>query len=102
VLARLLITLVTVVALVGLVRLGGSYAGPDERCGYGLASTDAAGAPDPTPGLDTGSEATLPAAASCALPALATHGLPGPPPAFSVGRHHAVRLFRPPRLAPLA
>jgi hypothetical protein len=94
---RRLLMLVTIVLLLGCVRAGGSIA-PDERPAHGFASTSAAGAPD----LDPGSEATLAGAATLAPPqASANHVLCPPPPVF-VGRLHAVRLFRPPRLAPLA
>ena len=88
--------LVTVLLLVGIVRSGGSLA-PDERPAHGLAQTDAAGAPDPTPDLDTGSEATLPGAATVTLPHLVTDNVLAPSPPAFVGRLHAVRLFRPPR-----
>jgi hypothetical protein len=93
--------LVTVFVLVGVVRSGGSFA-PDERPAHGLASTDAAGAPDPTPDLDTGGEATLPGAATMTLPHLVADEVLAPAPPRFVGRLHAVRLFRPPRLATFA
>jgi hypothetical protein len=101
VLLRLVLTLVTMILLCGLVR-SGTASVHGERPAHGLASTDAAGAPDPTPELDTGGEATLPAAEAFALPHADTRAVTGPPPPVFVGRLHAVRLFRPPRFAPLA
>jgi hypothetical protein len=100
VLLRLVLTLFALVLLVGLVRTGSSSA-PEERPAHGLASTDAAGAPDPTPDLDTGNEATLPDA-TFALPDAPVDAVLAPSPPGFVGRLHLVRLFRPPRPATVA
>jgi hypothetical protein len=89
--SRLLLLLTLVVALVGLLRPAAAAAGSvDEPPGVSLSSENDS---------DVSAEATLPAPPA-GLYVPAPRYLPAAAPLASHGRRHAVRLFRPPRLAP--